>query len=539
MLCGIVNGLLPIPPICMFEPKMYRSTISFIESEAPFCLANINRGIEKESLRVTLDGYLSKRPHPKEWGSALTNQYITTDYSEALPELITPVTTGREGPRQWLFDIHNYIYQHMGDEVLWVGSMPCIMTKEEDVPLANYGSSNVGMMKHIYRRGLGYRYGRYMQTIAGVHYNFSLPDDFWPKLQAHYGDNSDLQTFISEQYLALIRNYLRYCWLLPYLYGASPAICKSFTKGAGGEFLTETEDGTMYGDYATSLRMSDLGYQNNAQAKFSIRHNDLYEYTAELERAIRTPDEFYKELGVKIDGEYRQLNANLLQIENEYYAKIRPKRVINSGERPTQALNRAGVQYVEVRSLDLNPYDPVGISQSQIDFLDVFMLFCLLQESKDQSDRENAENDENFRRVVYFGRKPDLNLLRNNRSLPLKEATLQIFEEMRPVAVLLDKCNHTRAYTKALSEAIEMANDPSKTLSGRYYKDIKSSAKGYFGYTMELSAKVQQQFLSQPVEPRVQRLFEQEAEKSLAEQQEIEKSETLSFEEYLEQYFAE
>ncbi|WP_223671135.1 glutamate--cysteine ligase [Kangiella shandongensis] len=523
----------------MFEPKLNRSALSFIESEAADCLTKINRGVEKESLRVTADGYLSKKSHPTEWGSALTNKYITTDYSEALPELITPVTQERLGPRKWLDEIHRYITQYMDDEVLWVGSMPCIMTKEEDVPLADYGTSNVGMMKHIYRRGLGYRYGRYMQTIAGVHYNFSLPEEFWPKYREFCGSEEGLQDFISNQYLGLIRNYLRYCWLLPYLFGASPAICKSFTKGEGGAFLTEEADGTMYGDYATSLRMSDLGYQNNAQSKFSIRHNNLEEYTAELERAIRTPDQFYQELGVKVDGEYRQLNANLLQIENEYYAKIRPKRTINSGERPTQALNRRGVEYVEVRSLDLNPFDPLGISQAQIDFLDVFILFCLLQESKEQSDRENAENDENFRRVVYYGRKPELNLLRNNRSLPLKDASLQIFEEMRPVAVLLDKCNHTRAYTKALSEAIEMANDPSKTFSGLYYDDIKRSGQGYFGYTMGLSVKTQQELLSKAVEPRTQEMFAREAEKSILEQQVIEDSETLSFEEYLEQYFAE
>lgn len=522
----------------MFEPKLNRSALAFIESDAADCLTRINRGVEKESLRVTPEGYLSQRGHPEEWGAALTNQYITTDYSEALPELITPVTTDRHGPRKWLDDIHRYIYQHMGEEVLWVGSMPCIMTKEDDVPLANYGSSNVGMMKHVYRRGLGYRYGRYMQTIAGVHYNFSLPDDFWPKYQEFIGSDAILKDFISDQYLGLIRNYLRYCWLLPYLFGASPAICKSFTKGKGSEFLTTSPDGTMYGEYATSLRMSDLGYQNNAQAKFSIRHNDLREYTAELERAIRTPDEFYQELGVEVDGEYRQLNSNLLQIENEYYAKIRPKRVINSGERPTQALNRSGVQYVEIRSLDLNPFDPVGISQSQVDFLDVFILFCLLQDSKNQSDRENAENDENFRRAVYYGRKPGLNLLRNNRSMPLKEASLSIFEEMRPVAVLLDKCNDTRAYTEALSEAIEMANDPSKTFSGLYYDKIKDSGQGYFGYTMELSSKAQQEFLSKSVEQRTQDLFAHEAEKSIVEQQLLEKNETLSFEQYLEQYFA-
>ncbi|MBD3652627.1 glutamate--cysteine ligase [Kangiella sp.] len=522
----------------MRDPKLDRDALAFVEGELADCLTRLNRGIEKESLRVTEDGYLSTKPHPKSWGSALTNEYITTDYSEALPELITPVSNDRLQPRQWLHDIHQFIYQHMDDEILWIGSMPCILTKEEDVPLANYGTSNVGMMKHIYRRGLGYRYGRYMQVIAGVHYNFSLPEDFWPKYQEFKQDSSSLKDFISNQYLGLIRNYLRYCWLLPYLYGASPAICRSFTKGKGGSLLEDHGDGSLYGQYATSLRMSDLGYQNNAQSKFSIRHNDLDEYVGELERAIRTKDEFYEELGVKVDGEYRQLNANLLQIENEYYAKIRPKRVINPGERPTQALKRGGVQYVEVRSLDLNPFDPVGISQSQIDFLDVFLLFCLLQESCNQSDRENAENDENFRRTVYYGRKPDLGLLKFNRAVPLHEAALAIFEEMRPVAVLLDKSNQTRAYTQALGEAIDMAKDPDKTLSGQFLNNMLAYGKGYFGYTMDLSKKTRQQFLSEHISPEVEALFEREAAQSIEKQKQIEENDSLSFEEYLKQYFA-
>ena len=522
----------------MREPTLDKDALAFFDKSSSDCLRRLNRGIEKESLRVTPDGYLSSRPHLKSWGSALTNEYLTTDYSEALPELITPVTHDRLAPRKWLFDIHQFMAKGLDNEVLWAGSMPCILTKEEDVPLADYGSSNVGMMKHIYRRGLGYRYGRYMQTIAGVHYNFSMPEDFWPEYQVYQKNTQQLKDFISDQYLGLIRNYLRYCWLLPYLFGASPTICKSFLKGRTGSMLEEFSECTSYGPYATSLRMSDLGYQNNAQAKFSICHNHINDYVAALEKAIRTPDEFYSELGVKVNGEYRQLNDNLLQIENEYYAKIRPKRVILSGERATQALMRGGVQYVEVRSLDLNPFDAVGISQTQIDFLDIFLLFCLLQESKNLSERENAENDENFRRVVNYGRKPNLSLLMCNRSVDLKMVAHDIFSQMKPIADLMNKVNDTDAYSVALDELSKMVDDPNQTYSGQFIANLQASGKGYFGYTMELSNQHRQSFLNKEYDTVAQQLLEQEAQQSIQKQQQIENNDKVSFEQYLEQYFS-
>ncbi len=521
----------------MLKPLLDASAFAFVKEQQSNALTRLNRGIEKESLRVTPDGYLSQRPHPETWGSALTNSYLTTDYSEALPELITPVSKDPAAPRRWLNDIHQFMYQDMDGEVLWAGSMPCIMTKEDEVPLADYGSSNVGQMKHVYRRGLGYRYGRYMQTIAGVHYNFSLPDDFWPAYQNYKNTNEDLSSFISKEYLGLIRNYLRYCWVLPYFFGASPAICKSFMKGRAGSLLEDYSDCTLMGKHATSLRMSDLGYQNNAQSKFTICHNDINDYIDALEQAIRTPDEFYQELGVKVDGEYRQLNANLLQIENEYYAKIRPKRVIHSGERPTLALKRGGVEYIEVRSLDLNPFDPVGISQYQIDFLDVFLLFCLLQESKDLSQRENAENDENFKRVVNFGRKPDLHLLMHNRSVSLKEVAKNIVNEMLPVAELLNDANQTKAYTEALDKIKPMIDDPEATLSGQFMQQLKATDKGYYNFVYQLSDGYKKEFLKQPINQINRHLFAEEATASMQKQKEIEANDIMTFEQYLENYF--
>lgn len=521
----------------MRQPKLDIASFSYVKEKASDCLKRLNRGVEKESLRVTADGSLSQKPHFEEWGSALTHQYLTTDYSEALPELITPVSDNPKAPRQWLHDIHHFMYQSMGDEVLWASSMPCLMTKEEDIPLAHYGSSNVGQMKHIYRRGLGYRYGRYMQTIAGVHYNFSMPEDFWSEYQMYKKNSDDLKDFISAEYLGLIRNYLRYCWVLPYLFGASPAICKSFMKGRVGSMLEELSECTLVGTYATSLRMSDLGYQNNAQSKFTICHNDINAYIEALEKAIRTPDEFYQELGVKVDGEYRQLNGNLLQIENEYYAKIRPKRVIHSGERPTQALKRAGVQYVEVRSLDVNPFDPVGISQLQIDFLDIFLLFCLFQESMDISKRENAENDENFRRVVNFGRKPGLHLLAGNRSISLQEVISDIFTEMRPIAELMDSTHNTKSYSHALNLASEMGCHPHQTFSAKFMKEMKESGNSYYKYISRLSQKYKSYFDAKPLAEKIGHLLREEAQASIERQKAIEKSDSMSFDSYLDNYF--
>ena len=220
------------------------------------------RGIEKESLRVTAKGQLAQTDHPAGLGSALTHPYITTDFSEALIELITPATDSVEGCLDFLADLHTYTYSQMPrDERLWVSSMPCQLEGDDHIPLARYGSSNIGRMKTLYREGLGHRYGRVMQTVAGIHYNFSMPENFWAEYRAIRGSQDDLQTFQSRQYLHLIRNFHRHCWLLPYLFGASPAVNKSFPQGREHD-LQEFDEVTLYKPYATALRMGNLGYKS-------------------------------------------------------------------------------------------------------------------------------------------------------------------------------------------------------------------------------------------------------------------------------------
>ena len=258
-------------------------------------LQGIQRGYEKECLRVDPAGHLAQTPHPAALGSKLTHPWITTDYSEALLEFITPPSKDPAFPLQFLRDIHRFTTPRLGTETMWASSMPCLLGDDSNIPLADYGSSNKAKFKYVYREGLGLRYGRQMQTIAGVHYNWSLPEAFWEALHGCCESQDSLPNFTSARYFGLIRNFLRYGWLVPYLFGASPAICQSFLQGRKSD-LQELVPGTLYGPYATSLRMSDLGYQNSAQTKLHVSFNSLPEYTDALEAAIRTPDEGFRSI---------------------------------------------------------------------------------------------------------------------------------------------------------------------------------------------------------------------------------------------------
>ena len=509
----------------------------FSDSRHAKHLAGILRGIEKESLRVSHKGLISQKPHPKALGSTLTHGFITTDYSEALMEFITPAYDDPARPYNMLRDIHSFVYQHLEDECLWPASMPCAMKDEDFIPIANYGSSHNGRMKEIYRLGLGHRYGRFMQTIAGVHYNFSLPESFWLELrELEQRQNEDLQEYISAKYMGMIRNFLRTSWIIPYLFGASPAICESYLQGKKSH-LEQLVQGTVYGRYATSLRMGDLGYSNNAQAHLNISYNDLTGYIDGLEHAITTPEPLYEKIGVQVDGQYRQLNSNLLQIENEYYSTIRPKRVAYPGERPSKALRRGGVQYIEVRALDLNVYDPLGISQEQGAFIDCLLLHNLFCDSGIITAREDSENAENKRRVVDFGRHPDLRLIHDNREISLKRWAHQLFTEMTPIAELLDTAQATERHSRALQEFVCWVESPNDTISGRIVDDVRDRGDGFFYFAREQAIQHSQYFKSNILTADIQKEFEDEATNSVARRLEMEQQTDITFEEFLADYY--
>jgi glutamate--cysteine ligase len=494
-------------------------------------------GIEKESLRVTADGEIAQTPHPRALGSALTHRYITTDFSEALLEFITPPYADPRDALGCLNDIHRFVYANLDEsELIWASSMPCMVAGDDSVPIAEYGSSNVGKMKNVYRRGLSYRYGRLMQAIAGVHFNYSCPMDLWPAFQKLQGNRDPLQRFISDSYFALIRNFQRHGWLVPYLFGSSPVVCKSFLGGKATGF-PEFDSGSWYQPYATTLRMSDIGYKNKSQAGLCISYDNVDAYIESLSRAIETPNSDYEAIGVIVDGEYRQLNANILQIENEYYSFIRPKRVALSGEKPTVALAKRGVEYVEVRALDVSAFDPSGVNEDQTRFLEAFLIFCLLRDSPPIDDRLRLDIEHNQQAVAIRGRQPDLTLRRRGREVGLREWAENICAVLEGICRLLDVGESGAPYSEALALQREAIADPERLPSARMLAEMATSDESYFQYAMRLSREHQDFFLSSPLDAARRVQFEAEAARSLAEQRDIEASDKVSFAEYLQNYF--
>ncbi len=512
----------------------------FANAEETQLLRGIQRGYEREGLRVDTNGKLALTPHPSSLGSKLTHSWITTDYSESLLEYITPPSVDPAFPLQFLRDIHRFSAAKLNNltepELMWAGSMPCILSKDADIPLANYGTSNSAKMKYVYREGLGLRYGRHMQTIAGAHYNWSLPQAFWEHLYAFEKSKLNLQDFISVRYFGLIRNFLRFGWLVPYLFGASPAICESFLQGRKVDLETLVP-GTFFGPYATSLRMSDMGYQNKAQEKLHVSFNSLLEYTSALEAAIRTPDPYYAELGVKhADGHWQQLSANLLQVENEFYAGIRPKRIGKQGERPAKALQKYGVEYVEMRLFDLNPMVDIGILPEQSTFADVLLLMCLFRDSPPISAREQAENDDNKRRIVNRGRQPDLHLLVHNREQPFRPIAHALFDDMAPFAEMLDAAYGGDNYAKTMATLRQRIDNPDLTPSAQVLAAARE-AGGYFKYAKQMSEQHHARLLAESLDAAATARFEASVVDSLAEQKALEAADTVSFEDYVAAYY--
>src|SRR5882757_8627349 len=516
-----------------------RRLSALVNSGQPQILQGGRKGVEKESLRVRPDGKLATTPHPRSLGSALTNVHITTDYSESLIELVTPAFTTSWELLQYLLDLHQFVYRHLGDELLWATSMPGAIERDEDIPIAQFGSSHVGQMKTIYRRGLGLRYGRMMQAISGVHFNYSFPLPFW-EMYADIRESRERGTdFISASYFDLLRNYRRYGWIVLYLFGVSPVVCKSFLRGrnAGLENFTNN---TLYEPYATSLRMSDVGYRNRNQSGLSVSVNSLDEYVRDLTRAISTVHPPYEAMGVKdADGDYQQVNANILQIENEYYSFIRPKRVARSGERPTKALQRAGVEYVEVRALDVSAFDPVGVNQNKLRFLEAFVALCLLRESAPIGQDEQSSLDANHLLVARRGREPNLMLKRDGRDFSMLEWARELLDAMQGLCELLDHGEAARPYTSALEQQRAKIEDVERTPSARLLTDMRQSGESFFQLAQRMS-KLHKDYFLGLYPPNERRLaeFAAAAQESHEAQARIEATDKTDLDTYLAEYLA-
>src|SRR5450830_1928206 len=501
------------------------------------------RGVERETLRVTPEGQLATTPHPAVLGSALTNEQITTDYSESLLEFITPAEHDIATALKRLDEIHRFVHGNLNGELLWNESMPCVLPPEEDIPIAWYGTSHIGTLKHVYRRGLALRYGKTMQCIAGIHYNFSLNEGVWTLLRELDDREQRVEPsfsacdYQSESYIALIRNFRRYSWLLMYLFGASPALASNFLRGRPHKLETLSDD-TLYLPYATSLRMSDLGYQSNAQANITPHYNNLHSYIRSLSQAVSQPYPAYEELGTKRDGEWIQINTNILQIENEYYSSIRPKRVIYSGERPVQALAARGVQYVEVRCMDIDPFEPIGISLTASRFLDVFLHFIAFEESGLTSDQEGEENRRNFSSVVKQGRRPGLQLQHNGQGIALQDWGLDLLERMQPVADLLDTQAGSDVHRLALAAQRDKLHAAELTPSAQVLREVRANGNSFAAFALQQSRHQAEQFLARPLSAEQTAAFAATAVESIQQQLTMEATQIGDFDTFVAAYRA-
>ena len=485
-------------------------------------LAAMRCGVEKESLRALPGGGLALTPHPAALGSALTHPSITTDFSESQLELVTGVHSSVQAALDELTQIHQFTYQTLqavGDEMLWVSSMPCGLPTDETIPVARFGSSNVGRAKSVYRLGLSHRYGRRMQTISGIHYNWSFPG------------------VSNEDYFGLIRNFRRQAFLLLYLFGASPAVCSSFVAGRKHE-LQKLSEQTMYMPHGTSLRMGRLGYQSDAQASLAVSYNSLEGYAASLQDALTGAYPAYEKVGIQNPGgDYNQLATSLLQIENEFYGTIRPKRVIRQGERPLHALRERGVEYIEVRLMDLDPFEPVGINAQTMRFLDVFLLHCLLSGSAPDSPLEIAALARNQHSVAARGREPGLLLERGGQQVSLVDWGSDIVSQCEPIAAQLDAAHGTLDYSAALASARLGLSHPDTLPSARVLQAMASDHDNSFvQFVRAQSEKTRAHLLGLPFSKQQQAHFQSLSKQSIADQKKIESLDSMPFEQYREQY---
>ena len=497
------------------------------------------RGIEREALRVTHDGQLALTPHPHALGSALTHPSLTTDYSEALIELITPAEHDAAITLEKLDELHRFVYAKLDGEILWNNSMPGLLPATDDgIPIAQYGASNIGKLKYVYRVGLALRYGRTMQTIAGIHYNYSLNEEVWRLLHAEQQSTASAVDYQSDRYLAMIRNFRRTNWLLMYLFGASPVLDRRFLRDRKHTLETFDAD-TLYRPYATSLRMSDLGYSNTtAQAALRADYDTLPGYLDALAKAVSQPYPPYEKIGTQRDGEWVQINTNVLQIENEFYSTIRPKRITYPGERPLHALAARGVQYVEVRCMDIDPFEPTGIALETARFLDAYLLVCALDDSPSLPPDAYCEANQNFGRVTMEGRRPGLELTRDGQPVAMHAWADELFAKIEIAAKALDALHGGDAHARALVAQRAKLADPSLTPSARVLQTLRDKKQTFLEFGLEQSEAHAAYFRLRPLDAKVEKTFTELAVKSLEEQAKLEREEVGSFDAFVAAYRA-
>lgn len=413
-----------------------------------------NFGVEREGLRVGVKGELSRNKHPKVFGNKIMNPYITTDFSESQLELITPVFNTSKEVYDFLNALYDIVALEIGDEYIWPESMPCIIPDDREIPIATFCKCKQGEEARAYREELLRKYGGKIQLISGIHYNFSLDDDVLNKLYENSSKKEDFKTFKDNLYLKIVRNYLRYRWLLIYLLGSTGVVHSSY-KGECLKKLDNISQGAYSCEGIVSYRNSDCGYGN--RVTLFADYTSTKEYVNSLKRFI---------------------NDGLIQSPKEFYSSVRPK-----GKNPNKILEsllNEGIQYLEYRSIDINPFSKGGISLEDLEFLELFNLYLLFKEESNYKDWQidGLENQKNIARNGGL----DIELIRDGEKVSKVQWGLEILNEIRDI-------NHILNLGKGelIDAQIEKIKDYKKTNTYRFIELVKE--KGYIDSHLDLSKK--------------------------------------------------
>ena len=510
-------------------------------SDYPFLhlLSNSKIGLEKEALRVDKYGTISYKMHPLHFGASLTNKFITTDYSEALIEVVTPPCNSHEEAINYLENIIGFVYRNLNDEYLWPASMPCIIAGDKSIPIAYYGTSNAARMKTTYRRGLGNRYGRIMQVISGIHFNYSFSNEFWKSYKIFKKSNKSIKDFKSDQYFCIARNLLRNDWIILYLFGCSPAVCKSYLSGKETD-MESFDEYTYFEKYATSLRMGDIGYQNNVEEDMGVHidYNSIENYSKSLERAISTSCKKYEKIGVYSEGYYKQINSNTLQIENEYYSSVRPKPDPGIEKRPSKALIENGVDYIELRSIDNNIFLNNGIDICQMHFIELLIIYCLLCPDSKISNDEYFEIKDNLKKVAHNGRNNETCLKVGERNLKINIAVKTLLDSLMEIAKIMDKImGDKNIYEKCILEQKKKINDNKILPSNLMLNEMKNKGMTFYELCMENIWRQKKYFDEMKKDDDIIQILQEETRKSILKKNELENKSGESYEDYIKKYF--
>ncbi|MFI3086092.1 bifunctional glutamate--cysteine ligase GshA/glutathione synthetase GshB [Streptococcus sp. 2022WUSS037] len=379
-------------------------------------------GVERESLRMNNNNRVAQTPHPEKLGSRNFHPYIQTDYSEPQLELITPVAHSTKEARRFLGAITDVAVRSMEKtEYLWPLSMPPVIS-EDEIQIAQLESD----YEYQYRVGLAKRYGKLLQSMSGIHYNFELGKDLTQQLFVVSGYD-DLITFKNALYLKLAQNFLRYRWLLTYLYGASSLAEKGF--------LTD-EIGCV-----RSIRNSNYGYVNAPDVRISF--SSLEQYVTDIEQAVASG----------------QLSA-----EKEFYSAVRLR-----GAKVSRDFLTKGITYLEFRNFDLNPFEPLAISQETLDTTHLFALALLWLDDMDQVDEELAQAaDLNNRIALSYPHTP----------LPAEADARPILTAMEAIVQHFGLDDY---YSQLIAQVEAALQDPRLTLSGKIAEQVEDGSLERFG----------------------------------------------------------